>query len=280
MQFSMQFIIFLRNNATSRRVMHSDGNFEIFPTDASIGEFPRGRRIAICSKSNIAGYHRCGGVRGDEGGGWTRGTSVGAPERGKARGVPFSWNLHEVLKRGGCVHQRSSCLPTPSAEDQRPSARLTSLFPSGMSDREAEREEREIEREKERADREEEGREKERVREREGGGREKERIEWRSEIEQGESLASFGASLRKLSYDSQLWILNIAVSLSLNRRSYGWFPSSPRDLNRVTSCRRRFDEMHHQLRVCLRRRFRSSTIHGILSFAIGFFNKIMLNALE
>lgn len=31
-------------------------------------------------------------------------------------------------------------MPTPSAEDQRPSARLTSLFPSGMSDGKAERE--------------------------------------------------------------------------------------------------------------------------------------------
>lgn len=62
-------------------------------------------------------------------------------------------------------------MPTPSAEDQRPSARLTSLFPSGMSDGEAEREvgtEREggeRERERERI-----GREKERE-----GDRERER---------------------------------------------------------------------------------------------------------
>lgn len=41
-------------------------------------------------------------------------------------------------------------MPTPSAEDQRPSARLTSLFPSGMSDGKAEREaERDRDREKE-----------------------------------------------------------------------------------------------------------------------------------
>jgi len=37
----MWYIIFLRNSAVSRRVMHSDGNFEIFfPADASIGAFP------------------------------------------------------------------------------------------------------------------------------------------------------------------------------------------------------------------------------------------------
>lgn len=132
----MRYIIFLRNSAMSRRVMHSDGNFEIFSGRRFDRCVSRCRRIVICSKSNIAGYHRCGGVRGDEGGA----DECAGRAWGKARGVPFSWNLHEVLKRGGCVHQRSSCLPTPSAEDQRPSARLTSLFPSGMSDGKAERE--------------------------------------------------------------------------------------------------------------------------------------------
>lgn len=88
----MWHIIFLRNSAMSRRVMHSDGNFEIFSGRRFDRCVSRGRRIVICSKSNIAGYHRCGGIRGDEGGADERAGRAwgGGPERGKARGVPFS----------------------------------------------------------------------------------------------------------------------------------------------------------------------------------------------
>lgn len=55
-------------------------------------------------------------------------------------------------------------MPTPSAEDQRPSARLTSLFPSGMSDGKAERGSRKRDGEKEET-----GEEKETVRNRAEG---------------------------------------------------------------------------------------------------------------
>lgn len=77
-------------------------------------------------------------------------------------------------------------MPTPSAEDQRPSARLTSLFPSGMSDGKAEREA---------------GRVTERKRKQ---ARRKRRTKRQSEIEQRDSPPAFGAHLEKLSYDSQL----------------------------------------------------------------------------
>lgn len=58
----------------------------------------RGRRIVICSKSNIAGYHRCGGVRGDEGGADERaGRAWEAPGKGEGtRGalfLKFAWGI-------------------------------------------------------------------------------------------------------------------------------------------------------------------------------------------
>lgn len=99
-------------------------------------------------------------------------------------------------------------MPTPSAEDQRPSARLTSLFPSGMSDGEVEREAQ--------------GRRGRKQAEKGREGEKERRTGRQFKIEQRDSPAVFDASLGKLSYDIQNFeSLGDRAPLSLNRQSYG-----------------------------------------------------------
>lgn len=167
----------------SRRVMHSDGNFEIFSGRRFDRCVSRGRRIVICSKSNIAGYHRCGGVRGDEGGADERaGRAWGAPGKGEGtRGalfLKFAWGIKARWLRSlaellfadtECGGSKALCQAYVS-------------LPFGNEWWEAEGE---TERKRKQA---------------EG----KRRTERQSEIEQRDSPSVFAAHLEKLSYDIQL----------------------------------------------------------------------------